>query len=87
MGLDLISLIMCRGTELSIKCSDESVLRQWSTFVNSVGNAILTSKTALQSDLKMLNLEPFQQVGMEENQLLKLKDILDRLSSKNGRDS
>ncbi len=87
MGLDLISLLMCRGTELSAKCFDESVLRQWSTFVSSVGDAILTSKTALQSDLGMLNLEPFQQIGMEENQLLKLKEILDRLSSKNGRDS
>ena len=86
MGLDLISLIMCRGTELFTKCPDDSVRQQWSTFVSSVANAILTSKTPLQSYLGMLNLEPFQQIAMEENQLVKLKDILNRLS-KNGHSS
>ena len=75
MGLDLISLIMCRGTELFTKCSEDSVRQQWSTFVSSVGDALLTSRTQLQSYLGMLNLEPFQQIGMEENQLANLKDI------------
>lgn len=79
MGLDLISLIMCRGTELGPKCSDEHTRSQWSAFVFSVGNAIIATP-ALKSDLGLLSLEPFKQVGMDEQKLSALKIILETLT-------
>lgn len=80
MGLDLISLIMCRGTELGPKCSDERTRSQWSAFVFSVGNAIISTPTALKSDLGLLSLEPFKQVGMDEQKLSALKIVLETLT-------
>lgn len=81
MGFDLISLIMCRGTELMPKCSDESIRNQWAAFVCGVGNAIVASSTAPKSDLGLLNLEPFQQVGMDEQKLHALKIVLETLTN------
>jgi hypothetical protein len=80
MGLDFISLIMCRGTELMPKCYDELTRCQWSTFVVNVGNSIIATPTGLKSDLGLLNLEHFQKVGLEESKLEALKIVLDSLT-------
>lgn len=80
VGLDFISLILCRGTELMPKCTDELTRGQWSAFVHNVGNSIIAAPTALKSDLGLLNLEHFQQVGMEESKLKALKIVLDTLT-------
>ena len=79
MGLDLISLIMCRGTELVPRCSDELIKCQWASFVCSVGAAIIATPTAIKSDLGLLSLEHFLQVGMDESKLSALKTILETL--------
>lgn len=80
MGVDLISLLMCRGLELMPKCSDQATRNQWSAFVSSVGDALLRTPIALKSDLGLLNLEPFQQVGMDDLNLKKLKTVLESLN-------
>lgn len=81
MGIDLISLIMCRGMELLPKCSDEAAKSQWSAFVFGVGDALMRTATTLKSDLGLLNLEPFQQVGMDDSNLKKLKTVLETLNN------
>ena len=79
MGFDLISLILCRGTELWPDCRDETILGSWASFVTSVGLAVLATPKPLQSDLGLLNIEPFQQAGMEEKDLNALRVILKTL--------
>ena len=80
MALDLITLMMCRGSELFPKCRDETERGQWSSFVSSVGNALLDT-VVLHSDLGLLTLEPFEQTGLDEKKLIDLKKTLDRLVS------
>ncbi|KAK4024961.1 protein PAT1 homolog 1 [Daphnia magna] len=81
MGLDFISLIMCRGTELVTKCLDDHTKSQWFAFARNVGNSLLAASTALKSDLGLLNLEHFQQVGMEESKLSALKIVLHTITN------
>lgn len=80
MGLDFISLIMCRGTELVTKCSDDIIKCQWFAFARNVGNSLLATSTVLKSDLGLLSLEHFQLVGMEDSKLIALKVVLDTLT-------
>lgn len=76
MGFDVISLLMCRGSELLPKCVDEVTRTQWFNFVYNVGNAVVASPTPLQTDLRLLTVDLFQAAGMEENKLKALETIL-----------
>lgn len=80
MGLDLISLLMCRGSELFPRCQDESARNQWSSFVTNLSQSLLNTPV-LHSDLSLLTLEPFEQIGLDDLTLNRLKTALDQLVS------
>lgn len=80
MGLDLISLLMCRGSELFPRCQEESARNQWSSFVTNLSQSLLNTPV-LHSDLSLLTLEPFEQIGLDDLTLNRLKTALDQLVS------
>ena len=80
VGLDLISLLMCRGSELFPRCQDEAVRNQWSIFVTNLSNSLLITPV-LNSNLSLLTSEPFEQIGLDSLTLNKLKIALDQLGS------
>lgn len=79
IGLDLISLLMCRGTELLVDLTEGNVYYNWVHFVSNVATALLAVPTPLQSDLGLLSVKHFQKAGIEDDKLRQLGKVLETL--------
>ena len=79
--MEIVSMLLIYACQLHPKNNDPSTSRRWSTFVESIADALLEVGAAFvpQLDIALLTLEPFQQVGLDKLKMEALKGVVDRL--------